>query len=53
MEAIIFVVLLALVLAFVVHKTAKKDEIPPETYVCDICGEDVCICHKENVDIEA
>jgi hypothetical protein len=27
----------------------KKDESPPtDSYVCDLCGERECICHKED-----
>ena len=25
----------------------KPDDPPTETYVCDICGEEGCTCHKE------
>ena len=26
---------------------SKTEIVPEDTYVCDICGEKHCICHKE------
>ena len=34
-------------LAFLVNRIAKREEPPADTYVCDVCGEKDCICHKE------
>jgi hypothetical protein len=35
---------------FVFLQTRKIEEPPdtPDTYVCDVCGEHECICHKED-----
>ncbi len=51
---ILFAAMIA-ALAFWVSKTTRKplsthgskpDDPPAETYVCDICGEEGCTCHK-------
>lgn len=26
---------------------SKKEIVPEDTFVCDVCGEKHCICHKE------
>ena len=33
------------------HGSKPKDP-PNETYVCDICGEEGCTCHKEKTPYE-
>lgn len=45
------IILLVLILVgwMAISYLKKKDEKPPtESYVCDVCGERECICHKEN-----
>ena len=32
---------------FLLFQTRKLEE-HPDTYVCDICGEHECLCHKED-----
>jgi hypothetical protein len=52
---IIFVVLIAAMALWISRKTRKPSpahkgkpvDSPPESYVCDICGEEGCTCHKE------
>ena len=53
MWTIILIVLFVAALVFVLQKKVKNVEPPQETYVCDVCGEDVCICRKENIDFQA
>ena len=36
-----------LVLAIVITKLTKKKKSEKDTYVCDICGQKDCLCHKE------
>ena len=43
----IFLILCAAVAAFVVFSRKKAEKPPQDTYVCDVCGEKECICHKE------
>ncbi|MEW6667132.1 MAG: hypothetical protein AB1512_18165 [Thermodesulfobacteriota bacterium] len=46
----VYVLLLALgagvLLYFVLRRTGVQ-KVPQDVYVCDICGETDCICHKE------
>ena len=44
----VVLVLFAAVAVFVFIKKAKKKELPDVRYVCDICGDKDCVCHKEN-----
>ena len=34
-------------LALLVTRLTRKDQHPQDTYICDVCGEKECICHKE------
>jgi hypothetical protein len=34
--------------AYFVLFQSRKIEEPHDTYVCDICGERECLCHKED-----
>ena len=43
----IFLILCAAVAAFVLFSKKKAGNPPEDTYVCDVCGEKECICHKE------
>lgn len=43
---IIIVVLFAVALAYTFGRKAKKEEGPHVTYICDVCGERDCECHK-------
>ena len=43
---ILFAVCMIL-LAIVVSRMTRKKTPPEDTYVCDVCGEKSCICHKE------
>ncbi|MFH1488243.1 MAG: hypothetical protein ABII06_05020 [Pseudomonadota bacterium] len=49
---IILLIILALV-AYAALRKPARNEPPPESFVCDICGQDECICHKEHVDTQA
>ena len=42
-----------IVILFAAKKNAQKGASHPETYVCDICSENECVCHKEHVDTKA
>ncbi len=44
----VILVLCSAVLVFVFIKRAKKKEPPDVSYVCDICGDKDCDCHKVN-----
>ena len=50
---IILIIIILLVILFAAKNKAQKRAPHPETYVCDICGENECICHKEHVDTKA
>lgn len=43
---IIILVLFAVALAYAFSRKTKKEEGPHVTYVCDVCGERDCVCHK-------
>lgn len=47
MWLLIIFILCAAVAVFFTLGRKKKAELPRETYVCDICGEKDCLCHKE------
>jgi len=46
MEYLILVVVCAVVVAYLIFRQKSRKE-PQDTYVCDVCGEKECICHKE------
>jgi hypothetical protein len=50
MWTIFIIVLFAVILACLFVKKTKKKELDNDIYVCDICGEKDCICHKENTE---
>ena len=50
---IIIVILLVLVLVYRSKRKISQKEAPPETYVCNICGHDECVCHKDHIDTQA
>jgi hypothetical protein len=46
MEYLVAVVVCAVVFGYWISR--KRNKKPPQdTYVCDICGEKECLCHKE------
>jgi hypothetical protein len=47
MWLLIIVIILVVIAAWVHMKRKGKEELPHVSYVCDICGEKDCICHKE------
>jgi LPXTG-motif cell wall-anchored protein len=47
MWLIIMMVLFAAALAYGVFRKKKPDTPPHDTYVCDVCNERECICHKQ------
>jgi len=44
---IIGIIVLAACGALYFFVSSKTGTPPEDTYVCDICGEKHCICHKE------
>ncbi len=48
MWLLILVVLCVVAVAYLLLSRRNKDKAPRDTYVCDVCGESECICHKEN-----
>ncbi len=50
MWPVILVVVLATIVVYVLKRKARKEELPQVTYVCDVCGERDCICHKEDAE---
>ncbi len=51
---IFFIVLVAALAFWISRKTRnpfpadkQTNDPPAETYVCDVCGEEGCTCHKE------
>jgi hypothetical protein len=47
MDYIPLLVVCAAVIAYLLLRSQKKKSPPPEVYVCNVCGEKDCICHKE------
>ena len=48
-EVVIVIFLAGMLVHFLIRKTNRK-ELPNETYICDVCGDKDCVCHKENSD---
>ena len=46
MEYLILIVVCAVVVGYLLFRR-KSQMKPQDTYVCDICGEKECLCHKE------
>lgn len=44
---VVAILIVAGVLAFYGFRRARMNNVPQDTFVCDICGEKHCICHKE------
>ncbi len=47
---IIIAVLLAVITWYVLTRRQRGKEAPDAIYVCDVCGERDCECHKVNAD---
>jgi hypothetical protein len=47
MWIIAILVLVAAALAYVILRGRKPPSPPQDTYVCDVCNERECICHKQ------
>ena len=45
MEYLIAVVVCALGVGYLMFRHKNKKS-PQDTYVCDVCGEKECLCHK-------
>ena len=45
MEYLIIVLVCAVAVGFLIFRWKKK-KAPRDTYVCDVCGETECLCHK-------
>jgi hypothetical protein len=45
MEYILVVAVCAAVVGYLIFQR-KNRKAPQDTYVCDVCGEKECICHK-------
>jgi hypothetical protein len=45
MEYLILVVVCAVVVGYLIFRQ-KNGKAPQDTYVCDVCGEKECLCHK-------
>jgi len=44
---LIILVLCAAVALFLAFRKKKSQELPVDVYVCDVCGERECLCHKQ------
>ena len=44
---VILLILCAAVIAYLLMRRKEGAEAVHDTYVCDVCGERECICHKE------
>ena len=45
MEYLIIVLVCAVAVGVLIARLKKK-KAPQDTYVCDVCGETECLCHK-------
>lgn len=45
MEYLILVIVCAGVIGYLLFRR-KREKEPLDTYVCDVCGEKECLCHK-------
>ncbi len=45
MEYLIIVIVCIVVVGYLIFGRKSKRK-PQDTYVCDICGEKECLCHK-------
>jgi LPXTG-motif cell wall-anchored protein len=45
MEYLIIVLVCAVAAGFLIFRRKKK-KASQDTYVCDVCGETECLCHK-------
>lgn len=45
---IVVATFVACILVYLLFWRDKKEVPPGDSYVCDVCGEKHCICHKEN-----
>ena len=45
MEYLIVVVVCAVVVGYLIFRRKNKKG-PQDAYICDICGEKECLCHK-------
>jgi aspartate carbamoyltransferase regulatory subunit len=44
---VILLILCAGAIAYYTIRRKRRRELPHDTYVCDVCGQRECICHKE------
>ena len=47
MKYLLLSVILVCILVYAVLKMSGKKDPDVDTYVCDVCGERHCVCHKE------
>jgi len=47
MTYILIIVLCAAGILLLLARRQRKPPPPRDTFVCDLCGEKDCICHKE------
>ena len=45
MEYVIIFIVCAVAVGYLIFRQKNKQK-PQDTYVCDICGERECLCHK-------
>jgi len=46
MEYLIAVIACAVVAGYLIFRQKNRKAPPQDTYVCDVCGEKECLCHK-------
>ncbi|MEJ2725927.1 MAG: hypothetical protein P8175_15050 [Deltaproteobacteria bacterium] len=44
---VVLMILCAAVIAYLMLRPKGNQALPHDTYVCDVCGQKECICHKE------
>jgi hypothetical protein len=47
MWIVIVLIVLGVIGGILVFRTRRGRTPPRDTYVCDVCGQKECVCHKE------
>ena len=51
MWPLIALVVIGIIVVWILRKKTGKEDLPHVRYVCDLCGEKDCLCHKEETEV--